>query len=274
MVRTRLIKAALTAGLAAFAFSGPSQAATWTSFSATYGISLGALPIGKLSLDATVNDSAYRMSGNGRVSGIARLVSNGQGQGSATGSFGGSAARPTSFDYSEVSGGESLALMIRLASGNVKSAKVTPPQDRMDERVPVKASHKRGVVDPFSMLLMPSRSADRGVKGSVCQRTLKVYDGRTRFDLILKSAGTETVRTDGYDGPAAVCTIAFKPVSGHRDRKTVREAAQTAIRIWMAPIGETRVFAPIKLSAKTKFGVATIAANRFLAGDYGQAGTQ
>ncbi len=242
-------------------------AADWTSFSGSYSVSLAGVPIGKVNLDATVNDKAYRLAGGGKISGVAQLFAQGKGRVASVGTFARNKPVPSRYDYSETSGGEDLAIGIALRGGNVTAANVVPPLDRMNERVPVTKAHKRGVVDPLSMLVVPVSNVAKAMAGDACNRTIPVYDGRARFDIKLRHIGGETVSADGYSGPAVICRIIFKAVSGHRKgRKEISEAeSQADIRLWLAPVGDTKVLAPYKLTAKTSVGTGVIKARRFAA---------
>ena len=247
--------------------ASPASAAEWTSFSGSYTVSLAGLSLGKVNLDATLNDDAYRLAGGGKIGGVAQLFAQGRGRVSSVGTFSRGRPVPTRYDYWEISDGEELTIGVALKGGNVVSASVVPPLDRMDERVPVTEAHKRGVVDPLSMLALPVSDVQKGLAGDACNRTLPIYDGRSRFDITLRHIGSDTVSAEGYSGPAVVCKVFFKAVSGHRKgRKEIKEAeSQADIRVWLAPVGDTKVFAPFKMTAKTSVGTASITARRFLA---------
>ncbi|MEM7566395.1 MAG: DUF3108 domain-containing protein [Pseudomonadota bacterium] len=263
----RALRGAAAAGAVSLALATSAVAADWTSFSGSYSVSLAGIPLGKVNLDATLNDGAYRLAGGGKISGVAQLFAQGKGRVSSVGKFSRNKPVPSRYDYSETSGGEDLAIGIALRNGNVTSASVVPPLDRMSERVPVTRSHKRGVVDPLSMLVLPVSNVQRALAGDACNRTIPVYDGRARFDIKLRHIGNETVSTDGYSGQAVICKVIFKAVSGHRKgRKEISEAeSQADIRLWLAPIGETKVLGPYKLTAKTSVGTGVIKARRFQA---------
>ena len=255
--------------VAAMALAAPltASAAEWTSFSGSYAVSLAGINIGTVNLDATLNDDAYRLAGGGKISGIAQLFAQGRGRVSSVGMFSRGKPVPNRYDYWETSDGEELSIAIALSRGNVTSATVTPPQDRMDERVPVTNAHKRGVVDPLSMLVLPVSDMRGALAGDACNRTLPIYDGRSRFDLRLRHVGADQISTEGYSGPAVICRINFKAVSGHRrGREEIAEAEnETDIRVWLAPIGDTKVLGPIKMTAGTSIGTAAITARRFAA---------
>jgi hypothetical protein len=100
-----------------------------------------------------------------------------------------------------------------------------------------------------------------------CNRTIPIYDGRQRYDLVLNYERTEMVKdVKGYAGPAARCRVDYRPVAGHRpNRKQVKELSENKeIFVWLAPIAGTRVLAPLKVNFGTKLGVFTVQATHFL----------
>jgi hypothetical protein len=52
----------------------------------------------------------------------------------------------------------------------------------MNERIKVTDAHKRGVIDPLTAVLLP---APKGLHPDSCKRTIPIYDGRDRYDLVL-----------------------------------------------------------------------------------------
>ena len=65
------------------------------------------------------------------------------------------------------------------------AVEITPPIDQKPDRVPVKDGDKKGVVDPVSALLMPAVSAGNLIDSANCNRTIPIFDGAARFDVVL-----------------------------------------------------------------------------------------
>ncbi len=72
-------------------------------------------------------------------------------------------------------------------------SEVTPPLVDTGDRVPVTAAAKRGVVDPASALAMPARTKGALLDPENCNRTLPVFDGATRFDVVLSYGETREI---------------------------------------------------------------------------------
>ena len=92
-------------------------------------------------------------------------------------------------------------------------------------------------------------------------------EGRTRFDLLLAYAGTETVSggEKSYSGPVIVCSMRYRAVAGHKNDKEDIAAleAERDMRVWMAPVGDSGVMIPVKLHIRTKKVPLTLTADRF-----------
>ena len=119
--------------------------------------------------------------------------------------------------------------------------------------------HKRGVIDPVSTLLLPIKVSDADKGAKVCSRNSPIFDGETRYDIRLQYKATKSIETDGYNGPAFVCTMRYVPVAGHRkNHKGVMEmAANEDMEVWLAPMKNGNYFTAIKFKIATKYGTFT-----------------
>ena len=77
--------------------------------------------------------------------------------------------------------------------------------------------------------------------------------------------GLRQVATRGYAGPVAVCTARYVPISGHRPNRLVTQfmANNRDMEVWLAPVGETRIMAPFRISVATLVGTTVIEAKEF-----------
>jgi hypothetical protein len=98
-----------------------------------------------------------------------------------------------------------------------------------------------------------------------CNRTLPIFDGRYRFNIVLSFRRIETISTDGYQGPALVCQARYVPVAGHHAEGTaVQQMSENRnIFVWVAPVSGVRVLAPIKASIASPIGNFVVEATRF-----------
>ena len=74
------------------------------------------------------------------------------------------------------------------------------------------------------------------------------------------------MRTEsGYQGRTIVCAVGYDPIAGHEasDFRVKYLRQSTGMEMWLAPIADTRVLAPIRISVPTLVGTAELAATRF-----------
>jgi hypothetical protein len=105
------------------------------------------------------------------------------------------------------------------------------------------------------------------VAPQACQRTLSVFDGRMRYDLVLSFSRFEVARSQaGYQGPVVVCAVRFSPIAGYvPSRYALKYLADLRdMEMWLAPISGTRVLAPYRASVPTPIGVGVLEATQFV----------
>lgn len=258
----RLALVAVAAGLAVASL--PARAG---SIEVQYAISLGGLSIGKASLASEINGGAYTLNVSAALTGIVGAVAKGRGAATARGNLGAGGVLTNGFSLSASNGKDTRTIQIAASSGSVRSVTIEPPFENQDgaERIPLRDSHKAGVTDPASALIMPSRGADPLDKAN-CERRLAVFDGSQRFDVILSYSGVKQVRSErGYSGPALVCSARYVPVAGHRpDRKVTKFMAENReMSAWLVPVNGGKQLIPYRISVKTLIGTTVIEAESF-----------
>jgi hypothetical protein len=254
----------LTALAVLFALApGASAAAAETRLNAQYGVSIAGFPVGKAYLSYALNGQGYKVTGSARTSGVVRLFSDGHGRVSAKGRLNGVRPVPAAYTYDVTDDDGKETLKMAFSGNRVGKIELNPPEnpEKLKRRVPLKRSHKIGVLDPLSALFIPADA------GTVCNRTLPIFDGEQRFDLVLTRKRTDRFRGDkkNYAGKVVVCAISYRPIAGHRaDKKEVKYMQRNSgMEIWMAPVGDTGVMAPVSGRLNTKIGPLIVHARRF-----------
>lgn len=166
----------------------------------------------------------------------------------------------------DTSGGSDQRRTIRMAmrGGAVFYDKVDPPLPPRP-RVPITEADRKGVLDPVSALLVPTHGG--ALSPSMCARTLPIFEGTERFDIVLSYLRTEqVVTTKGYRGPVLVCRAHYHAIAGHRPgAKSVKFMEHNdTIEAWLAPLGSgTGLLIPWRVSVGTLVGPLVIEADRF-----------
>jgi len=227
---------------------------------ALYDVSFMGFGIAKGSLAVRVERGSYAAKLHISTSGLARIISSEESYATAKGRLGRSL---TPASYELMSRGDKVTEVdMGLAGGRIRSLKAIPELAERDDRIPVKAEHKRGVMDPLSAALVPV--SGKGGK-EVCDRTLPIFDGWTRYDIRLSYKETKKIEVPGYSGDAVVCGARWVPVAGHRagNKSTVFMEANRDLEAWFVPAADEGLMLPYKISVKTMKGMLVVQARQF-----------
>ena len=240
----------------------PAPAVQAASLDATYDVSLLGLSLGKANLAGGIDGGSYKLDATAKLTGLVGSFTGGRGSGTATGNLNGSRLSPTAFAVSSANSSESRTVRMALGGNAVQALAIEPPIDPKPDRVPLKDEHQRNIMDPLSAFLMPVNGKG---KDGACNRTLPIFDGAARYDIKLSSAGTRTVKLEGYSGPVSICQARYVPIAGHRALRpsTKFMAENKEITTWLAPVAGTDVMVPVRISVKTMIGTAVIEASSF-----------
>lgn len=260
---TRLACLSLSAAVALLLPSDPADAQQG-SWQASYGVSLIGLPIGTAQVSAELDRARYKIDVHARLTGLAGMVTGGKGAGSASGALSEGRLSTTGYAASGSNGKEARTVRMAVNAGNATAIDISPPIIKKPDAVPVADSHKRGITDPVTALLMPVPLGQSPVSAAACNRSIQIFDGNARYDIALSFAGTRNVEGRGYNGPVAVCNARYVPISGHRNGKATQfMAANRDIQAWLAPVAGTSLVAPYRISVRSEIGMVVIEATRF-----------
>jgi hypothetical protein len=265
----QMFRRALTAGgLIAGAFLASGAAEADGRLEARYRMSLAGLELGRASFLLEVGSKGYTASGSARVTGVLQAVSPGKGSAGARGTVERGALSPLSFAMDAESDRKAEAIRLVITANAVKDVMVEPPVSPTKDRVPISDDDKKNVLDPMTAALILVPGTGDPLSPAACERTLSIFDGRQRYDLGLSYVRTDKVKAEkGYEGPAIVCRVAYRPVSGHRaNRPGVKYMMENKdVYVWLAPVEGTRVLVPFKVSVATMIGTAEMEAVSFVA---------
>lgn len=264
-----MFRLALTAGgLVAGAVLASGTALADGRLEARYRMSLAGLELGRASFLLEIGTKGYTASGSARVTGVMQAVSSGKGSAGARGTVErGGALSPQSFAMDAESDKKAEAIRLAITANAVKGVTVEPPTTPAKDRVPVSDDDKKGVLDPMTAALILVPGTNDPLSAAACDRTLSIFDGRQRYDLSLSYVRMDKVKAEkGYEGPAVVCRVAYRPISGHRpSRAGVKYMMENKdVYIWLAPVAGTRVLVPFKVSVATMIGTAEMEALSFV----------
>ena len=226
---------------------------------ADYTLTVARIPVGAATLESEIADEAYTSAMTGHANAALQMFASGKGALNARGALTGGQPEPATFTFDIESDDERTAKIALAFEAGL--AKVTAGDRPAQEgRIAITEDHRRNVLDPLSALMLPAKA-----DALACARTLSIYDGRRRFDLKLAFKRTETIKTKGYDGAAAVCSVTFQAVAGHRPESTAVKFLSDGreIEIWFAPVAGTPLVAPYRMSVASMLGNIVVQANAF-----------
>lgn len=230
-------------------------------FSADYTLSFLGIPVARANFDSAYEGDSYAVTGKVSSAGLAAFFDDTRGTISSRGNFGPVSTRPDRFRTDYVSGKKASLVDIRFSGDRVTATQVVPaPKKRGATWIPLGPRDLHGVADPIAATIIRASSLDK-----VCGRTVKMYDGELRANLRLTEVSRRTMSVKGFSGETVTCRMGFEPVSGYRtDKKALTFLRdRSRILVTFAPVGETRVYAPIHATVGTEIGTITVRARRF-----------
>jgi hypothetical protein len=263
MVRTPLCLA-----LFALLASAPAEAAS--TLEARYAVTFNGVTLGQGALVVEVNEEGYSAAGSAMVAGLLQMVTGGKGSAAARGQIANGRILPISYSGNSESKERTQEVRLSGAAGTIKDVFVEPKRPPTSDRVPLRDEHRKDVVDPMSAAIMPVAGSGDVTGAEACNRTLPVFDGEYRYDLVFSFERNDSAREikemRGYSGPLAVCRVEYRPIAGHRQRRQVQELSENKdIFVWLAPIEGTRVVMPVRVSFGSKLGPFIVQATHFVA---------
>jgi hypothetical protein len=255
-LRHAILLAAMTGVATGALAGGTSEPAQAQKLDARYVISMTGIRVGQSAWTVTIDGDRYSAAANGGSVDILSVLVRGEGVAQVSGAIKDARLVPATFSSTLTEDGEKGELKMTFDDGNVTDVKDTAPPPGLD-RVPLTQAHAQGVTDPLTALLVP----DEGGEAS-CNRTLAIFDGRRRYDLVLSFKRMEKMRDKE---PVLVCSVVLRPIAGHRASSMIMKyvTERRDMEISFAPITGTRFLAPLRLLVPTLIGTMAVQATSF-----------
>lgn len=260
----RLLRPALLIGfaMAVPALAAPSVAAdtAWPAqVSSVYRLYFNGFEVGKFSFQSSTKGRDYSATGNAEVSALFGAF-RWRGNTSATGRLAASGPEPSSYVLNFRTKSKAGLVRLGFEKGGVKSVAVQPNKPPSPEAVPVKAEDMRQVFDPMSAILQMTHAG----AGDPCAKTVPIFDGKARFNLVLSYKGRERITEKSPSGQPEelyVCKVKYQPVSGHKPKDFVNPWVKyDGIEIALRPVPAAGLQVPYKVVVPTSLGPAVMSA--------------
>jgi hypothetical protein len=147
------------------------------------------------------------------------------GEAASTGTFNNGRLVPKTFNLAHQGSNRTQKVELAMSEGSVNAMTIDPPVARGAPGAPVTGEHLKNVTDPLSALFLPARGKEGPNEFGVCNRTVPIFDGLRRLDIVLKGKGTKSASQGPYLGVLAVCEIHVTHIAGltrDESRKSVR----------------------------------------------------
>lgn len=244
----------------------PAAAAAVT---ASYRIHVGGVEVLEVDAELTVTEERYDVKVQARTGGFIGRMFAWDSRSQSVGVRGPGGLSPQR--HTQVSTFRDKPRSVTLAydgQGGVTATVLPPPED--DDREPVPAALLQSTYDPLSGVLSALVALGRG---EGCTRTMPVFDGRRRYDMMLYDAGLQQLarsRYSIYSGPAQECRITYKPVAGYNRRPTgpswLRDSGQRdgivsdrpPVDLWVAPLVPGLPPLPVRVETDSAFGSVVV----------------
>ncbi len=250
---------------AAVAFGATaSRAQAPVRFSAHYVITMTRVVVGEITWTTNFTETSYLAAATGKASGVLSVLVKGEASLTTRGASGDSKLIPATarFDVSDEDGVYETEMSYD--NGVYKRTVdrgAAPPADR----IPVSPKLLHDVTDPLTAFMIPFEG--KALAPDNCGKTLKIFDGRRRYDLTLTFKRADKVAlARGYSGPVLVCGVVLHPLGGYRpDSLLVRYlAGKDDLELWLAPIAGMSLLAPVRALMPTLVGTMDISADEFV----------
>ncbi|MEO1206812.1 MAG: DUF3108 domain-containing protein [Pseudomonadota bacterium] len=242
--------------------SAHAVAGEWPSkVEATYTVSFNGFNIGDFKFRAHVGPRGYSLDGDAQISALLGVV-NWRGLTRSTGRVAKRRPSPDGYVFNFRSGNKGGAIKLGFEGERVTRVDQRPQLPVKPGEIPLKPSHLKGVLDPLSAVMAMTKPKSR----NPCEQTLKVFDGKQRFNLALSYKKQEAVgqlRTAGQPGIAIVCAISYQPISGYTpSAETHRLSQGQALEIALRPVPGADMYIPHEIRISTMAGPVRLTANQ------------
>ncbi|GAA4252097.1 hypothetical protein GCM10022293_25620 [Azospirillum formosense] len=252
--------AVVVAGLCA-AFAGlfplPAQAQRWQ---LDYRVHVGGVAVLDARAELTLTEDRYSVQVDAATDGFLGRLFPWETRSLSVGTVRPDGVAPIRHTQSGVLRGSPRTVTLEYGPDGRVRTQVSPPPEEED-RDPVPEELTRQSRDPLSGVVDVLLA---GLHGAGCQRTVPIYDGRRRYDMIFTDRGMTMVgesRHSVFSGAARQCRVSHKPIAGYE--RTPRQPfwqrgggreERPPVDLWIAPLEGVGPPLPVRLETDSGFG--------------------
>ncbi|PHR58321.1 MAG: hypothetical protein COA47_10590 [Robiginitomaculum sp.] len=263
-----LVTTYLSGGLAAFAQTDPAQKDTAPiylgqemSLDILYSGRVFGIPVMRAKVSAAFVGESYAARAHFKSSGLMALFKSISVVASASGQIKQSTLITQDYWHKELDGRKNRQLSMARDPEKV-TVRADPPLRSMGD--PIASMEQRlEALDPVSAILALALRGGAAGRADQCAGSIKVFDGKQRYNLRLEAMGLEHIRTRAYQGQALRCNAWYVPVAGF-DPDDLAEALAHPhpVTIWLADEAQSGLRVPVRFEARLDFGTARVDARK------------
>jgi Protein of unknown function (DUF3108) len=262
--RRRTLGKALVACISAMIGAGAGVAEAPVTMNAHYAVYMTHVHVGEITWAVYFSEQTYLASANGKASGVFSVLLKGEGSVTTHGEMTADGRLvPVQVITSITDDDGHDEVKMTFENRDLKHVQADGPPPKPD-RVRVTPNLLRQVVDPLSAMLIPVDND--AFAHANCDKTLRIFDGRRRYNLALSYKRIEKMQiAHGYSGRVLVCGVVLRAIAGYDpDSLLVRYlAGKDDLELWFAPVTGRKIIAPVRALMPTLIGTLEIRATGF-----------
>lgn len=225
---------------------------------AVYRVTFTGFNIGDFRFNSKVQENTYKLDGSTKLSALLGAFKY-RGTIRTTGTVDSSGPHPADHNFEYKSSSKRSSLKMTFGPGGVTSIDAKPKRKPAETAVPVEPHHLTNVLDPLSAIMALSRAG----KGNPCDRTVSVFDGKHRLDVVLSPKGETDIKEtmpSGQPSKGYVCRVKYVPIAGHKQNENTKALAEGDIEIVLRPIPAANLVVPHRITMSTGWGPVALTA--------------
>lgn len=236
--------------------------ATWpATVAAKYRLSFGGFDVGSYQFQSKSDGKTYATTGSAEVSAMFGAFT-WKGGLESNGTLDAAAPHPAAYKLSYKSKSKVTSITLGFDTTGIKSIMLLPKKPPNPEAIPVKPEHLKNVFDPMSSILALTHASG----GDPCDRTIPIFDGKARFNLVMSAKGEQKIKEEKPSGQPTllkICKVKYVPVAGHKPKDFVKPWVDySGIEVALRPIPAANALVPYRITIPTSIGSAVMTAER------------
>jgi hypothetical protein len=224
-------------------------------FSLEYqGAALAIIPLGSITVDATIEDNSYDIQTHMQSGGLLNIFEHMNIAASASGVIDGDRVIWRRYDLDHRYSRKHRTVAMNVAADGEVVAQINPTY-RVWGTPPASDQQRRNARDPLSSMV--AMAIDVG-EHQRCQGSYPTFDGRFYYRLELSGGARGHFNSAGYDGEVLKCSMAYVAVAGFEGTDSWGHRRIPQGEIWFALAPNSRFAPPVRVTTPLSAGGAVI----------------